>query len=292
MVNRIAFRPVMPMTASALFHVGVVAALVLGQDWAPATMPVLIAELVEAEAPPVARPPAPPVLPDRRPITPPRPIAAPLPPEPPPPREPEPLGRLPEPPAVVAPEPPKPVAPQPMLLTPEPAVVPRPVPESPRPVLSDPPPPAPPSTTGSPAAVARPVASATADPGPDTFAASAPALASPAASRAPAGADGPAVAAVPADGVTRRAIPRGGYQYRPAYPSRARRLGIQGTTLLHVLVSERGRVAEVVVKQSAGHPDLDQAAADAVRRWQFEPARSGDQSVQMWVQLPFEFRLR
>jgi protein TonB len=145
---------------------------------------------------------------------------------------------------------------------------------------------------GSPAAVSRPAASVTDDPGPGTFAASAPALPSPATSTAPAGAKGPAVAAIPADGVTRRAIPRGGYQYRPAYPSQARRLGIQGTTLLHVLVSEDGRVAEVIVRQSAGHPDLDQAAADAVRRWQFEPARSGDEPVGMWVQLPFEFRLR
>jgi protein TonB len=59
-----------------------------------------------------------------------------------------------------------------------------------------------------------------------------------------------------------------------------------------VLVSDTGRVAEVIVKQSAGHPDLDQAAADAVRRWLFEPARRGTESVEMWVQLPFEFRLR
>jgi protein TonB len=175
----------------------------------------------------------------------------------------------------------------------EPAAVPGPVPESPRPVLSESPPiPAPPLAAGSPAAVSRPAASVTDDPGPGTFAASAPALPSPATSTAPAGAKGPAVAAIPADGVTRRAIPRGGYQYRPAYPSQARRLGIQGTTLLHVLVSEDGRVAEVIVRQSAGHPDLDQAAADAVRRWQFEPARSGDEPVGMWVQLPFEFRLR
>jgi protein TonB len=288
MVNRIAFRSVVPMTVSALIHVGVVVAIVLGQDWAPAATPVLVAELVEAEAPPFAKPPAPPIVPDRRPITPPRPIATPLPLKPPPPtpREPEPLRRLPEPPAVVAPEPPKPAIPQPPVhVALEPAAVPAPVAESP-------PIPAPPSPAGSPAAVSRPAASVTDDPGPGTFAASEPALPSPATSTAPTGAEGPAVAAIPADGVTRRAIPRGGYQYRPAYPSRARRLGIQGTTLLHVLVSEHGRVAEVIVKQSAGHPDLDQAAAAAVRRWQFEPARSGDEPVGMWVQLPFEFRLR
>jgi protein TonB len=100
------------------------------------------------------------------------------------------------------------------------------------------------------------------------------------------------VAALPTDGITQRAIPQGGYQHRPAYPSSARRLGVQGTTLLNVLVADDGRVANVIVKQSAGHPDLDQAAAEAVRRWRFEPARRGTEKVAMWVQLPVEFRLR
>jgi protein TonB len=100
------------------------------------------------------------------------------------------------------------------------------------------------------------------------------------------------VAALPPNGVTRQAIPRGGYQHRPAYPARARALGIEGTTLLSVHISDRGRVTEVVVKKSAGHPDLDQAATAAVLRWRFEPARRGDDAVGMWVQIPFEFKLR
>jgi protein TonB len=100
------------------------------------------------------------------------------------------------------------------------------------------------------------------------------------------------VAAVPHDGVTRTAVPHGGYQVRPSYPANARRLGVQGTTLLSVFVAADGRVADVVVKQSAGHPELDQAAADAVRRWRFEPARRGNEPVAMWVLLPVEFRLR
>jgi protein TonB len=100
------------------------------------------------------------------------------------------------------------------------------------------------------------------------------------------------VAALPPDGVTQTAVPRGGYQVRPSYPNNARRLGIQGTTLLSVFVAVDGRVADVVVKQSAGHPDLDQAAAEAVKRWRFEPARRGSEAVAMWVLLPVEFRLR
>lgn len=110
---------------------------------------------------------------------------------------------------------------------------------------------------------------------------------------------GPAVAALPPAppaaaprALTRAAIPRGGYQITPSYPATARQLGIEGTALLSVFVDADGRVAQVVVRQSAGHPDLDRAAADAVRRWRFEPARRGAEAVAMWVELPVDFRLR
>jgi len=102
----------------------------------------------------------------------------------------------------------------------------------------------------------------------------------------------PSVAALPPDTMTQTAAPRGGYQVRPSYPTSARRTGIQGTTLLGVFVGADGRVGDVIVKQSAGHPDLDAAAAEAVKRWRFEPARRGSEPVAMWVLLPVEFRLR
>jgi periplasmic protein TonB len=100
------------------------------------------------------------------------------------------------------------------------------------------------------------------------------------------------VAAIPADGITQTAIPRGGYQVRPSYPSSARRLGIQGMTTLRVYIAADGRVTEVLIQESAGHPDLDSAAAEAVKRWRFEPARRGAEAVGVWVLLPVEFRLR
>ena len=99
-------------------------------------------------------------------------------------------------------------------------------------------------------------------------------------------------AAIPPDGITQFAIPRGGYQVRPSYPSSARRLGIQGMTTLRVYVAVDGRVTEVLIHESAGHSDLDNAAAEAVKRWRFEPARRGAQAVGVWVLLPVEFRLR
>jgi protein TonB len=282
MIDCIAFRRLAPVTASLLIHLGIVGAIVVGPGWAPVHGPVLIAELVDPETAPVVTPPTPePVVRDRRPITPPKPIATPLPSEPPAPALPEPTPPGPvvaEPPAPAAPEPPKPVAPAPAAST-------TPEPEAATPAPSRPTPPSTPAVAAGPPAAEPPVTAA-ADPAPGAFAAP------PSTSAGAPAAPGPAVAAIPPDGVTQRALPRGGYQYRPAYPRTARSLGIQGTTLLHVLVSDRGRVAEVIVKQSAGHPDLDKAAADAVRRWRFEPARRGPDPVEMWVQLPFEFRLR
>ena len=105
----------------------------------------------------------------------------------------------------------------------------------------------------------------------------------------------PLVAALPPGGgdhLTRTARPTGGYQVKPSYPNSARRLGVEGTTLLRVHVQKDGRVDDVTVQESAGHPDLDQAATDAVRRWRFEPGRRGDDPVASWVLVPVVFRFR
>lgn len=86
--------------------------------------------------------------------------------------------------------------------------------------------------------------------------------------------------------------PLGGYQVRPRYPESARQQRIEGTTLLRAHVTERGRVETVEVERSAGHRDLDRSAADAVRRWRFEPARRGKEPVAVWVLIPVKFELR
>jgi protein TonB len=78
---------------------------------------------------------------------------------------------------------------------------------------------------------------------------------------------------------------------KPRYPESARRAGIEGTTLLKLQVLANGKVGEVLVETSAGHSDLDRAAAEAVRKWLFEPARVGKTPVAVWVLLPVKFEL-
>lgn len=110
------------------------------------------------------------------------------------------------------------------------------------------------------------------------------------------GAGRPAVAsrtpdAAPGGSIVRAARPKGGYQVRPVYPESARRAGIQGTTLLRIHIEADGHVSDVSVQRSAGHQSLDEAAAEAVRRWRFEPALNSAGPVSMWAVVPVEFRI-
>ncbi len=85
--------------------------------------------------------------------------------------------------------------------------------------------------------------------------------------------------------------PKGGYQVLPRYPESARRQGFEGITELKVQILSDGSVGQVIVARSAGHPELDDAAVQAVRRWRFEPARRGDVPVAVWAMIPIRFHL-
>jgi len=103
--------------------------------------------------------------------------------------------------------------------------------------------------------------------------------------------DGTGGGRVGGDAASGMARPLGGYQVKPSYPESARTAGAQGTTLLKVHILENGKVGEVQIEQSAGHPDLDTAAADAVRKWLFEPARIDKRPLAVWVLVPVKFEL-
>jgi TonB family protein len=78
---------------------------------------------------------------------------------------------------------------------------------------------------------------------------------------------------------------------QPAYPENARREGREGRVLLHVLIDEQGKSKTVEVTRSSGSAALDRAAADAISRWRFHPARAGEKPVETWVNIPIDFRL-
>jgi len=103
------------------------------------------------------------------------------------------------------------------------------------------------------------------------------------------GREGPVVAST--TGLTSLARPLGGYQVKPDYPEAARRARVEGVTKLRFVVLATGKVGPVLVAESAGHDDLDRAAIEAIKQWQFEPARRGVTPVAVWVTLPVRFEL-
>lgn len=100
------------------------------------------------------------------------------------------------------------------------------------------------------------------------------------------------IALIPPVKVVREARPAYKDNPRPRYPKRAKRRGYEGTVLLEVLVDRSGRVKELRILTSSGHPVLDRAALKSVNGWLFEPGMVGDEKVDMWVRVPVRFELR
>ncbi|MBE0530427.1 MAG: energy transducer TonB [Rhodospirillales bacterium] len=78
----------------------------------------------------------------------------------------------------------------------------------------------------------------------------------------------------------------------PRYPMAARRRGLEGRVVLRVFVAADGRARSVSVWTASPHPILDEAAAETLRRWRFEPARQAGVPVAAWIDVPITFRLR
>lgn len=78
----------------------------------------------------------------------------------------------------------------------------------------------------------------------------------------------------------------------PPYPAIAKRLRIEGTVLVRVLVSPAGLPKKIELAHTSGSPVLDEAALKAVRDWAFVPARRGVEPVEAWVEIPINFHLR
>lgn len=75
----------------------------------------------------------------------------------------------------------------------------------------------------------------------------------------------------------------------PTYPAAALRRGDRGSVVVRVDVDAAGAPAAVTIVQRSGLRDLDRAAAEAVRRWRFQPAQSNGQPVPGSIEVPFDF---
>jgi len=75
----------------------------------------------------------------------------------------------------------------------------------------------------------------------------------------------------------------------PEYPAAAREFGASGTIVVRVLVDGDGIVREAKIIQSFGNPTCEQAALNAARQWEFNPATKDGIPFEQRVSIPFTF---
>lgn len=80
------------------------------------------------------------------------------------------------------------------------------------------------------------------------------------------------------------------YRVPPVYPELCRRERIEGTVMINAEILADGKVRNVEIAQSL-NLEMDTAALNAVKQWEFEPAKSDGEPVACWVYFPITFKL-
>jgi len=92
----------------------------------------------------------------------------------------------------------------------------------------------------------------------------------------------------PAKDVTMPTVVR---EVKPDYPESAKKERIQGNVMLGVVVKKDGTVGDVTVKKSL-HPELDEAAVRAMKKWEFKPGTKDGKVVDVTVEVEMTFNLK
>ncbi len=78
----------------------------------------------------------------------------------------------------------------------------------------------------------------------------------------------------------------------PVYPSLAQKFKLEGSITVNALVSETGSVIDTaILKGMKDDMGLEKAAADAVKKWRFEPAQKNGVKVKVWRPVVIVFGL-
>ncbi|MGZ7065127.1 MAG: energy transducer TonB, partial [Candidatus Aminicenantales bacterium] len=77
----------------------------------------------------------------------------------------------------------------------------------------------------------------------------------------------------------------------PVYPTQASRFGKEGSVTVNALIDETGSVINIgILKGLKDDMGLEKAAADAVRKWKFQPAKKDGVNVKVWKPVVITFK--
>ena len=89
--------------------------------------------------------------------------------------------------------------------------------------------------------------------------------------------------------------PKGGFaaiQKNVRYPELARKAGIDGTTILQVIINKLGVATDPEILRSSGNESLDSAAVNAAIMTEWIPAQIKGEPVSVKISIPIVFRLK
>ena len=84
--------------------------------------------------------------------------------------------------------------------------------------------------------------------------------------------------------------PKGLFQPDPQYPAEARMARVEGVVVMQGIIDRDGCIRELTQLKGVSQ-DVDQAAAETVKRWVFEPALLDGKPVDVYYNLTTSFRL-
>lgn len=78
----------------------------------------------------------------------------------------------------------------------------------------------------------------------------------------------------------------------PIYPEIAQEAGIEGTVIVQAFINAKGIVEETIILKGVPNTGLDEAAAEAIKKTRFKPAKQRDRPVGVWISIPVHFTLK
>jgi protein TonB len=79
-------------------------------------------------------------------------------------------------------------------------------------------------------------------------------------------------------------------EIRISYPPQAKQASIEGPVVMDLIIDDQGKVRQVSLVRGPGY-GLDEAAIEAIQKFQFRPAQIADKSVAVKIRYTYRFIL-
>ncbi|KHD87389.1 MAG: energy transducer TonB [Bdellovibrio sp. ArHS] len=79
-------------------------------------------------------------------------------------------------------------------------------------------------------------------------------------------------------------------EIKAQYPEEAKKAGVDGPVVLEIIIDKAGQVRDVKLVSGPGH-GLNESAIEALRKFEFQPAFKGEESVAVKIRYTYRFKL-